>query len=169
MRLEIGSTWDGQPIGAEESASLTLSRVGASLRIAVEAPFHNDPPPKGPPGPSWALWEREVVELFILGEHDHYTEIELSPHGHHLVLRLEGRRQIVQRLLPLEFHPHINGVRWSGVARLPWIMIPPAPRRINAYAIHGVCEARRYLAATPVPGPTPDFHRLEHFPPMLDP
>ena len=164
MILEIGSTWDGVPVGSGERVVITLSADPDSLRIAVEAPLHGDPPPPGPPGPCWALWEHEVVELFIVGADDHYTEVELSPHGHHLLLRLKGTRQITERMLPLHFHAHISGLRWSGVAALPWRLIPPAPRRINAFAIHGVGEQRRYLAATPVPGPAPDFHRLECFP-----
>jgi hypothetical protein len=41
--------------------------------------------------------------------------------------------------------------------------VPEGPWRFNAYAIHGVGAARRYLAHFPVPGPRPDFHRLECF------
>ena len=166
MVLEIASTWDGQPAHPHERTTVTLIPTPDALQITVEAPYHGDPPPEGPPGPCWALWEREVVEVFILGPDERYTEVELSPHGHHLLLRLEGRRQIVARLLPLAFQAHIKGERWSGVAELPWTLLPPGPWRGNAYAIHGTGPARRYLAATPAPGPEPDFHRLECFPPL---
>jgi hypothetical protein len=164
MRLEVNLTWDGQPVDASERVVIALSATPHALSIDVDAPFHGDPPPPGHPGPCWALWEHEVVELFLVGEDDHYTEVELSPHGHHLLLRLAGVRQITERLLPLDFSARIDGARWSGTAMLPWALVPPAPRRLNAFAIHGPAGQRRYLAATPVPGPVPDFHRLACFP-----
>ena len=161
--LLVAHTWEGQPIPASEQVRLTLAFVGDQLRVTVDAPHHGDPPPAGPPGPTDALWEHEVVELFVLGPGARYTEIELGPHGHHLVLRLEGRRNAVATLLPLAFTAHIDGARWRGDARLPLTLLPAGPLLVNAYAIHGVGAARRYLAMTPVPGPHPDFHRLEAF------
>ncbi|MFT5683123.1 MAG: hypothetical protein ACI8RZ_004050 [Myxococcota bacterium] len=164
MRLEIRSTWDGQPAESGEWVVLTLTAHADALHITVDAPLHGDPPPPGPPGPCWALWEHEVVELFIVGADDTYTEVELSPHGHHLLLRLSSVRQIAERMLPLDFHADASGGRWSGSARLPWALIPPAPHRLNAFAIHGRGADRRYLAAFPVPGEAPDFHRIHLFP-----
>ena len=55
-------------------------------------------------------------------------------------------------------------VAGSAVARLE--DLPPGLAAANAYAIHGEGSARRYLAWTPVPGPAPDFHRLEYFAPL---
>ena len=46
-----------------------------------------------------------------------------------------------------------------GLTEEPYIVFTA-----NAFAIHGVGPQRRYLACTPVPGPQPDFHRLEVFP-----
>ena len=66
MRLELASTWDGQPARDSERATLTLSATPDALHIAVDAPYHGDPPPPGAPGPCWRLWEHEVVELFIV-------------------------------------------------------------------------------------------------------
>ena len=56
--------------------------------------------------------------------------------------------------------------RWTADARLPASWLPPRPWRANAYAIHGSGTQRRYLACHPVPGDTPDFHRLHLFPPL---
>ena len=56
-----------------------------------------------------------------------------------------------------------RGGRWRGHARLGLDLLPPPPLRLNAFALHGTGEARRHLAAIPVPGPTPDFHRLALF------
>lgn len=162
--LRIAQTWDGQPIPDEQVATVRISADGDSaLIVAVDAPFSNDPPPPGAPGPLWGLWDYEVVELFVLGADERYTEIELSPWGHHLVLRLEGRREVVERELPLSYSAEIVGERWTGRARVPRSLLPPGPHRGNAYAIRGVGVGRRYLAWAAVPGPAPDFHRLERF------
>ncbi|HVS02548.1 MAG TPA: hypothetical protein VMT16_07245, partial [Thermoanaerobaculia bacterium] len=167
--LRIAATWDGRPVAASEVVTLTLKPLRRGLRLRVEAPFHGDPPPAGPPGATDRLWEREVVELFLVGagEPVPYTEVELGPHGHHLVLRLAGVRQVVASRLPLRYRAAIAGGRWAGEALLPRDLLPPPPHRVNAFAIHGSGEARRFLAMAPVPGPRPDFHQLARFP-VLD-
>ncbi|MBT3223647.1 MAG: hypothetical protein HN348_31635, partial [Proteobacteria bacterium] len=92
-----------------------------------------------------------------------YTEIELGPHGHYLALRLRGIRQPHRQVFLSHYSARIDGQRWSAQARLPWVFLPRQPFLLNAYAIHGVGEHRRYLAMSPVPGDGPDFHRLEYF------
>lgn len=166
--LEIARTWDGSRLPPGDHAILRLSAASEGLRVAVEAPYYGDPPPPTPPGPTDQLWNYEVVELFILGDGPNrpYLEIELSPHGHHLVLQLEGVRCIVESKLPLDYRAEIRGDRFRGDAVVPRSYLPPAPHRINAYAIHGRGDARRHLAMEPVPGPAPDFHRLESFVPV---
>ncbi len=166
MRLVIDKTWDGRAAAPTEVASLRLSDEGGLLRIEVRAPYCGDPAPPGPAGPRWGLWEHEVVELFILGDGERYTEIELGPHGHHLVLQLGPRRSVRARELPLDYRAQIRGDRWTGLALLDRDLLPGGPHRGNAYAIHGPPGERRHLAWTPVPGPEPDFHRLEHFRPL---
>ena len=161
--LAIDRTWDGQHIGDDEAVELRLSQRGDTLRVEVDAPFHGDPPPPGPPGPTWALWEHEVVELFLLGPDGRYTEIELGPGGHHLVLQLHGVRNIIARELPISFSARVSGDRWTGLALIPWALLPEGALRANATAIHGQGTARRYLAWAPMPGDKPDFHRLEYF------
>jgi hypothetical protein len=136
---------------------------GAWLAVEVEAPFHGDPPPTAPPGATDRLWEHEVVELFLVGADERYLEVELGPHGHHLVLRLRGRRRVEEQGLAIEFAARRSGMRWSGRALVPAAWLPPGLARCNAYAIHGLGAERRHLAAFPVPGPEPDFHRLECF------
>src|SRR6476659_5074489 len=90
--LLIASTWDGEAIGADEQALVRLRLTARDLHLAVSAPFHGDPRPRGEPRSTPRLWEHEVVELFVAGESaggaTPSTEIELSPWSHHLVLRL---------------------------------------------------------------------------------
>jgi len=163
--LRVAHTWSGEAVPASERAEVRARVEGAWLVIEVDAPFHGDPPPTAPPGPTGRLWEHEVVELFLLGADERYLEVELGPHGHHLVLRLHGRRRVEAQGLAIEFVARRRGARWSGRARVPAEWLPPGLARCNAYAIHGRGADRRHLAAFPVRGPEPDFHRLEDFGP----
>ena len=164
--LIIENTWDGQAIPPIEQTTLSLALSEDALSVRIDAPFHGDPAPPEAPGPRDGLWEFEVVELFLLGTAAHYLELEFGPFGHHLALQLEGRRRVVERELSLVYHCKRQGGRWTGSARIPAAYLPEGLHACNAYAIHGVEEARRYLAVHPVPGPTPDFHRLECFAPL---
>ena len=56
---------------------------------------------------------------------------------------------------------------WSGELFIPNEYLPlreaGAIFTYNCYHIHGEGSARTYMAAHPVPGPHPDYHRLKHF------
>ncbi|MCB9729428.1 MAG: hypothetical protein H6746_13235 [Deltaproteobacteria bacterium] len=164
-RWEIGRTWDGEDLPEAERATVSAWLEGDALHVEVDAPYAGDPAPPGPPGSTPALWEHEVVELFLLGEGARYTELELGPHGHHLVLQLAGRRQVVAQGLPLRYEARIVGDRFTGRARLDAALLPPGPHRANACAIRGLGARRRFMSAWPLPGDGPDFHRLECFRP----
>lgn len=167
LHLPIRQTWKGAALLPAEQVEVWLQAWGQDLCLEVDAPFHGDPAPAAPVGPCPGLWEHEVVELMLLGGDERYLEVELSPHGHHLVLLLEGRRCVVQQGLPLDFswsRRQVDRVeRWVGQARLPSAWLPPGCDRVNTYAIHGLGEARRYLAFRAPGGERPDFHRLECF------
>ncbi|ETW97340.1 MAG: hypothetical protein ETSY1_23040 [Candidatus Entotheonella factor] len=166
VKLHIRQTWDGRSIHPDEEAWLDISAHQRDLVICVDAPFHGDPPPAPPPGSTDALWTYEVIELFLLGHCSHYMEIELGPHGHYLVLQLEGVRHITRAHLPMAYNTERQGARWRGHARLPLACLPPGADRANAYAIRGTGDQRQYFAAFPVPGEKPDFHRLDAFGPF---
>lgn len=157
--LHIRRRWDGTPAPAAEHATLTLSLTEDTLLVAVEAPYVGDPAPQLPPGATPQLWDHEVVELFVQGEDGHYTEIELGPLGHHLVLRLRGVRDVVDQGHALEWCPVVAGGRVSGTAVVPRALLPPLPWRGNATAIRGTGPARRYDSAVRLPGAQPDFHQ----------
>jgi len=162
MELEIANCWDGEP-APDERVTVRVRLDDSDLRVEVDARYWGDPRPTQPPGRVDRLWEHEVVEVFLLGDDERYLEIEMGPHGHYLVLQLNGRRQVERQALLMEYEAHISEGCWHGQARLPRELMPPNVRRGNAYAMHGVGDARRYLAAFPAPGPQPDFHRLDCF------
>lgn len=174
LELLVASTWDGQAVEPGEVATLRLaSTPRGGLELTVDAPFHDDPAPPGAPGSTPGLWDYEVVELFIAEAEPigpvRYLEIELSPHGHHLVLQLEGVRCPVEGMdqgIPLGFTARIDAAasRWTGEAILPVDWLPPGPHRVNAFAIYGGAASRRYLAWSPLPGDVADFHQTEKFP-----
>jgi len=166
VRLDVVHTWDGATVDAGAVARVELRRRDA-LEVLVDAPWHGDPPPNAPPGPTPRLWEHEVIEVFLAGPDERYLEVELGPHGHHLVLWLEGVRRPAREGIAIDWAVERRGDRWRGTARLgPQVPLPDAPWRANAYAIHGVGAARRWLAHSPVPGERPDFHRLDRFVPV---
>lgn len=164
-RLLVDRTWDGQPARPGEVAELRLACTAEGLRVFVDAPFHGDPPPAGPSGRTDGLWEHEVVELFLLGSQQRYLELEVGPHGHFLALRFAGprRREGDDPSITCEVALERGRGRWRAVLRVAHAELPPGLERVNAYAIHGTGAHRRYLAAAPVPGARPDFHRPECF------
>jgi len=145
---------------------LLLDFTGDELLLTVDAPMHGDAPPPGAPGPTPGLWEHEVVEVFLLGDDDRYLEVELGPAGHHLVLSLSGRRQVVAQGFDLHFEVERGPGRWRGRARVPLLWLPDGLNRVNATAIHGPAWRRSYSASFAGTGPRPDFHRLEDFGPL---
>jgi hypothetical protein len=164
MELRIAATWDGQPIPESDVAVIECFIENGELTVLVDARFFGDAPPPRPPGSTAKLWEHEVVELFLVGAGSRYLEIELAPHGHYLLLELKGRRNVVRQGMEIRYEAERFGERWRGVAIVPLALLPERITHANAFAIHGSGDRRRHLAAAPVPGPGPDFHRLQSFP-----
>ena len=111
LRLSIASTWDGVDIGPSERVTMQLELLADELVLRIDAPFHHDPAPGSSAGSTDALWRHEVVELMLLGSDERYLEVELSPHGHYLVLMLQGRRNVVRQGLQLDHQTRICGDR----------------------------------------------------------
>lgn len=173
MILRTQHLWDGSPAAESEVATVKLALHADHLQVSVSAPFHDDPRPDGPTGPRWRLWEHEVVELFLAfvpaDAPPVYTEIELGPHGHHLVLQLVGVRNPIARELPLAYVATRDGSQWHGEATVPLSLLPPGTPpswRVNVAAIHGPPSARRYLTAARLQAAEPDFHRPAEFLPF---
>ena len=161
----IEHTWDAQPIDAAEQVHLTLQRTDTGdWSLTIDAPHHGDPPPSGPPGRFWRLWQYEVVELFFVAEDGSYLEAEFGPHGHHLLMGLSSPREIVAHELPVDYESSVESGRWVATALLSKDVVPGPLARFNCFAIHGQGEERRYLAWSALPGDKPDFHQTDCFP-----
>jgi len=169
FEFSIRTTWDGKPIDHEPVKFTVNALNDDSLKVEVRGSFFNDPgSPAVPPGnPCPELWEYEVAEIFFLGAEDKYLEVELCPHGQHLVLLLNGTRNMIKDKLALEYTAVIDeeNKTWKGSAIIPIDYFPPEVAKINAYAIHGSGECRQYEALYPATTgfDTPDFHRLQFF------
>lgn len=168
LRFEIQSSWDGGPLLEGESARVVarVDRASQRLIVRIEASYHGDAVPKARAGSLPGLWNHEVVELFLLGEDDRYLELEFGPHGHYLGLTFHGQRQVVEQGFPLDYEAARQGDRWTATARIPLDRLPQGLVAANACSIHGSGASRRHLVMAPVPGPRPDFHRLDCFLPL---
>jgi len=169
LEFKIEKTWDDKAID-HMPAEVKLIGGEGELIIQIKALFFDDPAPQGAKAGEafYKLWDYEVVEAFFLNDKDQYLELEFGPHGQHLSLLLNGRRNAVKHSLALVYSATINkdGKTWTGEARIPATYFPPNVSKFNAYAIHGVGEKRIYEALYEVSGPQPDFHRLEKFRPL---
>ena len=165
--IRIEAEWNGTAISARHWITVHLLYKVDHLEVRVSAPYYGDPTaPSTPIGPTDQLWEHEVVEIFIYGDKGKYLEVELAPSGHHLVLQLQGIRNVVASKLPLDFTATIHGDRWTGTARIDKDDLPGTPRRWNVTAIHGSKDERRYLSWNVLPGEAPDFHQPESSRPL---
>ncbi|XP_073428194.1 UPF0462 protein C4orf33 homolog isoform X5 [Dendrobates tinctorius] len=173
MEFTIEHEWNSAHV-PHEPVKFCLQPAPEGLQLQVSAPFFNDPPaPQGPAGePFNALWDYEVVESFFLNSKTtQYLEVELCPHGQHLVLLLSGVGNAFKRELPLEFAADTTSDwgKWRGTTLIPWSYFPPGVNMMNSYAIHGAGIGRVYESLYPIPpqeiaeGQGPNFHRLEYF------
>ncbi|XP_073428189.1 UPF0462 protein C4orf33 homolog isoform X2 [Dendrobates tinctorius] len=169
----ITTTWDSKPV-LHEPVTITFKPHQDGLVMEVYALFFEEPTaPSGKPGePFNGLWDYEVVESFFLNSKTtQYLEVELCPHGQHLVLLLSGVGNAFKRELPLEFAADTTSDwgKWRGTTLIPWSYFPPGVNMMNSYAIHGAGIGRVYESLYPIPpqeiaeGQGPNFHRLEYF------
>lgn len=163
LTLSVDRRWGQPPAVPTAVVQRVVTEAGWTWRVLAR--FHDDPPPAAPPGPTEALWEHEVVEVFVVGADGTYLEIELGPRGHHLALGLTGPREVAWRARPLAVRTAVVGGWWAGEADVPAAWTPPAPHRVAAFAIHGTGAARTYWTSCPLAGATPDFHQPDAFPP----
>ncbi|XP_054845463.1 UPF0462 protein C4orf33 homolog [Eublepharis macularius] len=170
VEYKIVTTWDSMLV-MHAPVTIKFKPGVQGLVMEVNSLFFDDPPaPPGEPGkPFDGLWDYEVVESFFLNSTtSNYLEVELCPHGQHLVLRLSGG-VCLEKGLELAFKADINWGNWNGTAIIPWEYFPPGIDKMNSYAIHGSGIGRMYEALYPIPreeiteGQGPNFHLLRYF------
>ncbi|MBL4637197.1 MAG: hypothetical protein JKY56_25305 [Kofleriaceae bacterium] len=161
--LALTSSWDGTPLLAEEYGEVKLHFGESGLHLQMRARYWQDPAPKAPAGSTSALWEHEVLELFLLGSDNRYLELEFGPHGHYLALELHGERTIVRQGFSIDYTAQIGDSEWSAEAYIPGDLLPPGLDRLNIHGIHGQGNKRRYLAWKASSDKKPDFHCLRSF------
>ena len=165
LRLRISHRWDGTALPASETVDIALSNhQDGGLSISVDAPWWAGVTPSQQTGRLAKLWEHDVVEVFLVGRDGRYLEVELGPHGHYLALHLSAPRMIDNDRVPVSYTVRRQASRWHGYAMVRAQDLPLEINRINAFAIHGRGENRRFNVAYPLPGPRPDFHQPDHFP-----
>ena len=103
-----------------DEAEVAKTDAKPCIILRVDAPFYNDPAPSsaddsisesncGKDKAFMGLWDYEVVEAFFLcSKTQQYLEIEVGPHGHHLVLLLKGRKKIIKECLPIKWDVKIG-------------------------------------------------------------
>lgn len=184
VNLVINKDWRGQEsLVAPYNVDFLISQTTGDVMITIDAPFHNDPKPPYSPGKVDNLYDYEVVEVFISGypssyhEDCPYLEIEVGPHGHYFLgfFLQEADFDNVDTSIDFENMPRMKidyeKKRWKCEISVPSFLLPEPMCgedlsvcwRVNTYAIFGVDENRKYLAYSPVPGKTPNFHRLDCF------
>jgi hypothetical protein len=184
VNLVIDKDWKGNDSGVEPyHVDFSISQTTGDVMIAIDAPFFNDPKPPQPQGKVDNLYDYEVVELFISGYsstyHDEcpYLEIEVGPHGHYFLAFFlhEADFDNVDTTIDFENMPRMKidyeKKRWKCEISVPSFLLPEPMCgedlsvcwRVNAYAIFGTENNRKYLAHSSVPGSKPNFHQLEYF------
>lgn len=170
--FSINTEWNGAPIDHAPIVFQIRAQDSLNVLVSVSGPFFNDPgpPPCAAGSACDGLWNYEVAEVFFLGKNEKYLEVELSPHGQHLLLLLNGVGKPFLDKMPIEYTAQIDRTKntWNGIATIPMDYLPPHVGRINAYAIHGSGLNRRYESLYPASAnvSNPDFHRLEFFKPF---
>lgn len=166
LYLTVESLWNGEPCADEDAhAEVWVTRRQGGLQVRVHANRRDDARVPDAPRDSRVdgLWEYDVVELFFVGEDGTYTEVELGPGGHYLVLSFDDVRRRSDAYEGREFN-HRNSSStpgtWQSVIEIPWDALPKNVLRMNAFAIMG----GQHLAWSPVPGTQPDFHQPTSFP-----
>ena len=72
----------------------------------------------------------------------------------------------LQLFITLSFFSLLENGLWKGTVKIPLEYFPPNVDTFNAYSIHGTEPSRIYKSLFAVPGPHPDFHRLNCFKPF---
>ena len=191
--LSISNLWNGTPssLGPENDykINIDIDNMTGEIILIIDAPFFNDPPPtlnhinnSKDTKRYIGLWNYEVVEVFISDcRGANYLEINIGPFGHYYLKSISTYDQNDMMDIDREPTVKINAKtnRWNARFYIPYAIVPEPDTgfdmetplaikwHINAFAIHGNKDSREYLAATALPGKSPNFHQPKFFEPFI--
>jgi hypothetical protein len=166
FQLRLTEDWFRKPLS--QPILIELKCQGEKISFCISAPYYFNIPPDCPPGPTWRLWEYEVVEIFLVFEAQKYLEIEVNPHGHYLILALDGIRKIKSAFIPAQIKARIDLSKQSY--QIEGQLHSPLPldqlKALNAYAIYQEKHHRVYASyhAIALENEAPNFHLIDRFP-----
>jgi len=191
--LSISKLWDGTTSSLEPDngykINIDIDNMSGEIILIIDAPFFNDPPPQlnhinnsKDTKRYIGLWNYEVVEVFISDcRGANYLEINIGPFGNYYLKSITTYDQNdminVDREPTVKINAHTN--RWNAKVYIPYSIIPEPDTgfdietplaikwHVNAFAIHGNKDSREYLAATALPGKSPNFHQPKYFEPFI--
>ena len=192
LEIQISHVWGHNKPLEQPLASCLFTWTPKGLHIQFQARFFDMPAPPAPAGTFWKLWEWEVVEFFIVGDEEHYLEIECSPHGHYLILKLHHIRNIKEKMMMIDYqsslhktstfnyapliestsHPHMSSTPyWYADLLLPFDLLPPPQLKphgwdyqVNAFMYHIYKDQPYHALAYDLGEGAPDFHRIHAYP-----
>ena len=191
--LSISNLWNGAPSSLEPGnhykINIDIDNMTGEIILIIDAPFFNDPPPtlnhindSNDTKRYIGLWNHEVVEVFISDcRGANYLEVNIGPFGHYYLKSISTYDQ--NDMIDVDTAPTVKinakANRWNARVYVPYAMVPEPDTgfdmevplaikwHINAFAIHGNKDSREYLAATALPGKSPNFHQPKFFEPFI--
>ena len=118
------------------------------------------------------LWDRDVAEVFLQAPEEsghHYTELEISPNGNWLDLKISDKQTLdLNASLKTRVHIEANHNVWTAELAVPISSLtahfdPTATWRVNFFRVEGPEPNRFYSSWQPTNTPKPNFHVPEVF------
>ncbi|XP_077552707.1 uncharacterized protein LOC144167246 isoform X2 [Haemaphysalis longicornis] len=140
------------------------------IPLEMKAAFFDDvcQPPGPAGGSSVYLSQYEVFQIAFVGTEGYYTQLEIGPYGHYLVILGSVSGSFLkyflwvdvpnkQMDLTVSYAANVDRYRslWRASLKIPVSYLPPGLKSMNAWAQHGRPSERRVLALYPPPAGSP--------------
>jgi len=113
------------------------------------------------------LWNRDVAEVFLQAPEEsghHYTELEISPNGNWLDLKIADKQTLdLNASLKSRVHVDAKQNAWTAELAVPIASLtahfdPTVTWRVNFFRVEGPEPNRFYSSWQPTNTPQPNFH-----------
>ncbi|XP_077553381.1 UPF0462 protein C4orf33 homolog [Haemaphysalis longicornis] len=129
------------------------------IPLEMKAAFFDDvcQPPGPAGGSSVYLSQYEVFQIAFVGTEGYYTQLEIGPYGHYLVILGSVSGSFLKMDLTVSYAANVDRYRslWRASLKIPVSYLPPGLKSMNAWAQHGRPSERRVLALYPPPAGSP--------------